>query len=115
MKIKIYYTDVSPAPDFEERHGKMVGKDVEFENLNYRLVWAGSEQKLDLAWTDDEETLESVFNFLNRRKPEKFFDEAFRSMSIGDVICLEERCYLCQTIGWRRLENFEAKIDQSNK
>lgn len=74
----------------------MVGKDVDDKNLNYRLVWIGSDHELDFDYTADEKALESVFDYFNRQKPENFLNRAFRSLLIGDVVCLEDRCYLCQ-------------------
>lgn len=114
MKIKVYYTDVIPFPDFEERNGKMVSKDVDEKPLNYRHVWTGNDRGLGFHYTRDEKMLESVFNRFNSDDEPKNFDGAFRSLSIGDVICLEDRCYLCQTVGWRELENFQSKIEQIN-
>lgn len=114
MKIKIYYSDVIPAPVFEERDGKMVANDVDETLLEYRFAWSGSDRDLDFEYTLDEKTLESVFDYFNRDEAGDFAGD-FRSLSMGDVVCLEDRCYLCQTVGWRSLENFEAKNLKTNE
>ena len=85
----------------------MVAKDVDENPLDYRCVWTGGDRDLYFTNTQDEKTLESVFNYFNENEPNNFAGR-FRSLSIGDVVCLEDRCYLCQTVGWRRFENFAA-------
>lgn len=111
MKIKVYYSHLTLAPSFEKRGGEMVGRDTDESVLNHRLVWEGDDRDTGFDSTEDDKTLESVFNYFNNGdKPDNFVGE-FRSLSIGDVVCLEDRCYLCQTVGWRRLENFDRKID----
>ncbi len=114
MKVDIYYTDALPAPDFEEWDGKMVAGDIDDTSLGYRLVWSGSDRELDFDYTNDEEVVEAVFDYFNRKKPDDFVGQ-FRSISIGDVVCLENRCYACQTVGWRELEKFESNLDRSNE
>jgi hypothetical protein len=113
MKIEVYYSDRTPMASFEERDGKIVWNDTDEKSLDYRFVWAGSDRDLDFDYTQDDKTLESVFDYFNRQEPKKFVG-AFRSLSIGDVVCLEDRCYLCQTVGWRKLENFQRKIERKN-
>lgn len=108
MKINIYYTNTVPAPGTEKRAGEFVGKDIDEKSLVYRLVWSGSDGELNFDYTDDQQAAKAVFYYLNRNEPEHFVG-TFRSISIGDVVCLEDRCYLCQTLGWRRLEDFESQ------
>lgn len=113
MKIKIYYTDTVPAPGVEKRDGKMVGKDVDEDDLTHRLVWAGNCRDLDFDYAGDERTLEAAFDYFNRKEPDNF-DGDFRSLSIGDVVCLENKCYLCQTVGWREIKDFQPNAEQTN-
>lgn len=114
MKIRIYYAEVIPAPGIEKRDGEFIGKDVDEKALKHRLVWSGTDRDLDFAYTEDKKTLESVFNYFNRDEPEDFVGD-FRAFSIGDVVCLEDRCYICQTMGWRKLENFGAENPELNE
>ena len=114
MKIEVYYSDITPMASFERRDEKIVWNDTDEKSLDYRFVWAGSDRDLDFDYTRDDKTLESVFNYFNSDKKPKNFVGAFRSLSIGDVVCLEDRCFLCQTVGWRNLENFQRKIKREN-
>lgn len=114
MKIKIYYAEVIPAPGLEKSGGEFIGKDIDEKILKHRLVWSGNDRDLDFDYTQDEKTLESVFNYFNRYEPDDFIGD-LRALSIGDVVCLEDRCYLCQTLGWRELENFESGNTESNE
>jgi hypothetical protein len=109
MKIAIYYTDFTTTPDYSNRGYESVARDFDENKLTYRLVWANGDRKLNFGSPDDSETLEAVFNYLNLQEPDGFA-ERFRSVSIGDVVCLDDRCYLCQTRDWRRLENFTPQI-----
>ena len=115
MKITVYYSDVTPMASFDKRDEKIVWKDVDEKPLDYRFVWVGSDRNLDFDYTQDDKTLESVFNLFNSDDEPENFVGAFRSLSIGDVVCLENRCYLCKTTGWRELEKFESKIGKSNE
>lgn len=49
MKIEIYYTDIIAVLKFEEQDGKIVGGDTDEAGLNYRLVWSGTDQNLNLT------------------------------------------------------------------
>lgn len=113
MKIEVYYSHLTPMASFEKRDEKIVWNDTDEKSLEYRFVWAGSDRDLDFDYTQDDKTLESVFSFFNSDKEPKNFVGAFRSLSIGDVVCLEDRCYLCQTVGWRRLENFPPHAERT--
>lgn len=112
MKIEVYYSDRTPMASFEKRDGKIVWNDTDEKSLDYRFVWAGSDRDLDFKYTQNDKTLESVFDYFNRQEPKKFIG-AFRSLSIGDVVCLGDKCYLCQTVGWRELENFPPRVEQT--
>lgn len=101
MEIQVYYAEKIGVP-FQEFNG---------ENSNYELVWEGDSSDLEIYKIhDDDQLLEIIFNKFNiDERPRNFPDDA-RALSIGDVISLDYRSYLCDTQGWKRLENFNISL-----
>lgn len=101
--ISVYYAEKVFAPSVTDQEQEL--KEA-VANSAYTFVWAGGAKKLDLTEpAEDLPLLEAVFSYFNRQAPPDFIG-SFRSLSIGDVVCLDERAFLCKTLGWMQLENF---------
>lgn len=72
----------------------------------YTLGWKGDAALLKIKNQEDKVILEKIYDAFNREK-RPAGAEHVRSLSPGDVVCIEEKSYLCLPVGWRRLESFQ--------
>ncbi|HRH40116.1 MAG TPA: YodL domain-containing protein [Pyrinomonadaceae bacterium] len=101
MEIQVFYAEKIGVP-FQE---------FDSENSNYDLVWEGTSADLEIyKFLEDENLLEIIFNKFNIDGRPKNFPHDARALSIGDVVSLDYRSYLCDTQGWKRLENFNLSL-----
>lgn len=59
-------------------------------------------------WADDAVTLEEIFRELNIGDgllARAYRARALRSMSVGDVVEIDDRRYACDHLGWRELSS----------
>ena len=75
---------------------------VESDKKNYskeshNKVYAG-EITEDLSNTD---ILEKIFCIFNMHRPEDFKGH---SLSVGDIVVLDEQAYICDICGWNKIE-----------
>lgn len=68
---------------------------------NYSMVWASTQEG-----TDDMDVLEALYEAFNVYAPSSFRGHL---MSVSDVIILDnKRAYYCDSIGWKRIEDWEV-------
>lgn len=78
---------------------KKLGKEV--EKANYSQVWEG---ELNLSeYKNDEELCERIYSFANFQNPLGFKG---RSISVSDVITVDDEAFYCDRIGFTRLNRF---------
>ena len=54
--------------------------------------------------------LEEIFQYFNCWEDEDGkIEQTFRSLSVGDIVELNGKCYRCEPIGWKEM-NIKAKI-----
>ena len=102
MDIQIYYAEKIGVP-FQE---------FETENSKYQLTWEGTASDLEIyKILDDDKLLEIVFDKFNLDRRPKGFPNDARALSIGDVVAIDYRAYLCETGGWKRVYNFNLMLN----
>ena len=67
-----------------------------YSKKSYNKVYAG-EILEDLTNTD---ILEKIFCIFNMRRPEDFKGH---SLSVGDIVVLDEQAYICDICGWNKI------------
>lgn len=94
MNIQIYLAKKIGVP-FQE---------FDYETAKYELVWEGTAAHPGIdEILDDDAVLEIAFDKFNLdEKPEGYADDEC-ALSIGDVISINYRTYLCDTISWKKL------------
>lgn len=108
MQLEIFYTNLIPTPDLQKKDAPEIILDLEKIKSDYSRVWSGTTDSLNIAVKDDWQTLESIFESFNKYKPDNY-QGRFRSISIGDVVALENRYYVCQSLDWRQLSRRETE------
>ena len=68
-----------------------------YSKESYNKVYAG--EILEDLTTDD--ILEKIFCIFNMRRPEDFKGH---SLSVGDIVVLDEQAYICDIFGWNKIE-----------
>ena len=68
-----------------------------YSKKSYNKVYYG-EITEDLSNTD---ILEKIFCIFNMRRPEDFKGH---SLSVGDIVVLDEQAYICDICGWNKIE-----------
>jgi hypothetical protein len=96
MKYEIYQLDGRD----KNNHGKIfmpwrIVKD-EFSITDYKMIYTGD---IDTG-NDIIETLDELFEIFNMRHPEDFHGH---SLSVSDVIQINDRLYYCDSCGWVEL------------
>lgn len=100
MQIRVYISD------------KLVTPFKENEKTTYKLGWSGTLARLGIGAAtekaEDKKILETVFDVFNYGARPDGYPEDFRTFSVGDVVCLEDRAYTCLAQGWQKFDNFSA-------
>ena len=68
-----------------------------YSKESYNKVYAG--EILEDLTNDD--ILEKIFCIFNIRRPEDF---KCHSLSVGDIVVLDEQAYICDICGWNKIE-----------
>lgn len=68
---------------------------IEVDLKNYDMIYEG---KSDLSNHND--VLEDLFDLFNINHPKDF---AGRSMSVSDIVQLEDKYFFCDSIGWKEV------------
>lgn len=95
MKVKIYQIDIDKYPDlcfmdYDKIHQKLSDKEIfEHCDLSYECE------------RDDDYSPEKAFEEFNIYIPE---DYKHSSLSIGDVVILDDKAYYCDFVGWKELK-----------
>ena len=69
-----------------------------FNILHYKMVY--TYKKIDNVWLDDQDTLNEVFNIFNCNQPDDF---GGRSISVSDIIMIDNRMYYVEPVGFTRV------------
>lgn len=101
MRLEIYISD------------KLIKPFGEDEETTYKLAWSGTLEQLKIRRGEDDKILELVFFKLNSERPDDYPND-FRTFSVGDVVCIEDRAYKCLAEGWQKIDSFNAKVIQTN-
>lgn len=75
------------------------GLDKEVKKENYRPIYSGEVEDYE----SDIDCLDELYMKFQGRKPEGY---SGHSLSMSDVIVLDERAYYCDSHGWQEIENF---------
>jgi hypothetical protein len=63
----------------------------------------------DRDWRDSSDWAEEIFDLMNNpgraKDRKKYFPEMTRSISVGDVVEVDGKNYICNSIGWSVLGN----------
>lgn len=99
MKLKIYQVKKECLHQFGFRRYD-VAKERGFDLANYDCVWSGD--------IDCDTSLDGIYRRFNRVDEDdcEFLDEigfTGHSMSVSDIIDLEDHMYYCDTFGWVEL------------
>lgn len=96
MKLKIYQIK-KDAPDRHykifESYDKLIEYYGKIDMNDYNCVWEDD-------FADDEDTLEDIFARFNMNHPQGFKGH---SLSVSDIVEMDEVKYYCDYIGWKRL------------
>ena len=98
MKFEIYQIKNIEAPyafmgyDYAIKHGLSMNKD-------YSLVYEGE--------IEEGKGLEDIFYMFNVNRPEDFKGH---SLSVSDIVKLGNKLYYCNSIGWKRIKQFDVVI-----
>jgi len=102
MQLKIYISDKLITP-FQEN-----------EATTYKLGWSGTLARLGVDASaekaEDKKILEIVYDRFNYNARPAGYPKDFRTFSVGDLVCLEDRIYKCLANGWQRLEKLPEQI-----
>lgn len=93
MKIKIYLA--------ASGSGMLAGMGITVnEPIAMKLAWEGdSIADLDIeSGISDEAALEDVFRIFNIEHPLQYRN---RSLSVGDIVSIENRNFTCESVGWK--------------
>lgn len=90
MKITIYQA-INPTFLFKVKEG------ATYKIGDYRIVYE-TEANFDEA--EDKEILEHFFEVCNLTRPDGYTGH---SLSVGDIIELDDRLYICDCIGWKQI------------
>ena len=88
MKITIYQAS---NPTFR------VKKDATYKIGDYKIVY---ETESDFGEAKDNEILEHFFEVCNLTHPEGYTGH---SLSVGDIVELDDRLYICSAFGWNKI------------
>lgn len=75
----------------------------EYDKNLYKMVWeysSNASEKPACVEKPDGMMLEVIFDIFNNNRPENFKGH---SLSVGDIVELEDRLYICDRIGWKKL------------
>ena len=75
---------------------EMLNRTAGFNFQDYKKVYDG----VITAQTTDVATLEEIFEIFNIRHPEDFHGH---SLSVSDVVVLDNAMYYCDSIGWQKI------------
>jgi len=103
MIYKIYQLDLSKESVKNshkpfERWEWLIKYDGGFNFQDYKLVYE-SETNLDEKF-DDITILDNLFNKFNLNHPEDFYGH---SLSVSDVVVLDDKMYFCDDFGWKEI------------
>lgn len=70
---------------------------------NYNNIYENDLNNWDVAETDDINMLEIIYSIFNGRHPE---DYTGRSISVSDIVELNNKFYFCDSFGWKDITNF---------
>lgn len=92
MKYEIYQLDAS-LRSFVERAFRPLDPASPPNRAEYVRVYAG-----EIRQSEDAHALEALFYAFNVCHPKDFRG---RSLSMSDVVLLDERAYYCDSVGWK--------------
>lgn len=111
MKIKIYYHERIAVPSPVKEPAGKPPKNVSLDGTDHRLVWRGRLDELDISENlPATKILENIFYRFQDTTPEGFFGSRV-SMSIGDIVYLNERGYLCRSHDWMEIPAFVPRVE----
>lgn len=103
MKVTIFQQ--SKGDFIQSQLGALMGKSIAVQGRDYQAVYliediaAFSERQITEE-TPYEEVLDYLFYVFNVEHPE---DYRARSMSVSDVVEINQERYVCEGIGWRKV------------
>lgn len=87
-------------PEHNETEFRGYAEQKSVKRTNYRRVYEGvipADKKGVI------EKLEYIFELLNINHPADYNN---RSLSVSDVVCIDEGVYFCDDFGWQKIEGF---------
>ena len=116
-RAKILAT-LGPSSRTAEIIEKLITPLQKAEATAYKLGWSGTLARLGVdaaaEKAADKEILEIVYDRFNYDERPAGYPKDFRTFSVGDVVCLEDRAYQCLANGWQKLDRFNAPSDQTD-
>lgn len=91
MKVTIYQA-LNPEFMFRVEEGKK-----DYRIGDYKIVY---ETESDFGEATDKEILEHFFEVCNLTHPEGYTGH---SLSVGDIVELDDRLYICDSFGWESI------------
>jgi len=76
---------------------KNLNRKIEIELENYNIVYEGELNEDKIV----NQLLEKLFYIFNVEHPKDFEG---RSMSVSDIVKLDDKYYFCDSIGWKKID-----------
>jgi hypothetical protein len=96
MKYKIFQMAIKSDLKFMEISEEI--DSISMPEHGYKKVYEGD---INIKYNSEQEILDSLFELFNIKHPNDFKGH---SLSVSDLIILEDRAYYCQPMGWKEIK-----------
>lgn len=108
MKLEIYQTEKKDFTffsfDYNVKHHQ-IEDTLDLRKFGYKRVYSNN----GIEQGDSElELLEKLYILFNR--DDRPYAKKMRSLSVSDIIMLDDRAYYCDSMGFKRIKVFDSRV-----